>query len=96
MPVSRYLTPCISPPAGLNSDAGVFFFHYFAVYILALVYVSIGTFLSTAMPTFEVAQALLGIIAPLLFLFGGLWSPPSQMAPGCVWCCAMSERAQLA
>lgn len=72
---------------GLEASGGVFFFHYLVVLTLATVYVSIGMTLAAAMPTFEVAQALLGLIAPLFFLYGGLWSPPSQMAAGARWFC---------
>ena len=42
---------------------------------------------SSVVPTFEVAQALLGLLGPLFFLFGGLWSPPPQMAAGARWFC---------
>ena len=42
-------------------------------------------FFSVAAPTFEVAQAIVQVLAPLFFLFGGMWSPPSQMAPGAKW-----------
>ena len=62
-------------------------FHLFACYVLALVYVSIGMWISAFAPTFEVAQAVLGLLGPLFFLFGGLWSPPPQMAIGARWFC---------
>ena len=75
---------------GLSSDPNTFFFHLFVSYVLAVVYVSIGMFLAAAMPTFEVAQAFLGVIAPLFFLFGGLFSPISAMAPGARWFCYVS------
>ena len=64
-----------------------FGFHYFASLVLAVVYVSIGMWVSSMVPTFEVAQALLGLLGPLFFLFGGLWSPPPQMAAGARWFC---------
>ncbi len=41
------------------------------MYVLGIVYISIGNTLSSAMPTFEVAQAFLGVLGPLFFLFGG-------------------------
>ena len=64
-----------------------FGFHYFVSYVLAVVYVSIGMWVSSVVPTFEVAQALLGLLGPLFFLFGGLWSPPPQMVIGARWFC---------
>lgn len=64
-----------------------FGFHYFVSFVLAVVYVSIGMWVSSVVPTFEVAQALLGLLGPLFFLFGGLWSPPPQMAIGARWFC---------
>ena len=67
--------------------AGVFFFHMLVCYALALVYMSLGQMIAAAVPSFEVAQALVGLIGPLYFLFGGLWSPPSQMIPGASWFC---------
>ncbi len=78
-------TPIIYFMIGLSPAPSVFFFHYFATFILTLVYISIGQALAAGCPTFEVAQALLGIIAPLFFLYGGLWSPPSQQAAGSKW-----------
>jgi len=64
-----------------------FGFHYLACVVLAVVYVSIGMTVASFVPTFEVAQAVLGLLGPLFFLFGGLWSPPPQMAEGARWFC---------
>ena len=64
-----------------------FGFHYLAVLVLAVVYISIGMAVASFVPTFEVAQAVLGLLGPLFFLFGGLWSPPPQMADGARWFC---------
>ena len=74
---------------GLRPEAGAFFFHALISYTLAVVYISIGQCVSSLVPTFEVAQAVLGILGPLFFLFGGLWSPPSQMADGASWFCVI-------
>jgi hypothetical protein len=70
---------------GLSTSPATFFFHTFAVYILGCVYVSIGQALAASMPTFEVAQAFLGILGPLFFLFGGMFQ--SMRASYC--CCAL-------
>ena len=69
----------------LSADPHVFFWHYLCTIVLASVYISIGIFFSYASPTFEVAQAIVQILAPLFFLFGGMWSPPSQMPAGSKW-----------
>ena len=69
----------------LSPEPSVFFFHYLITIVLAAVYISIAMFLAAVSPTFEVAQAIAQIIGPLFFLFGGMWSPPSQMAPGAKW-----------
>lgn len=69
----------------LSPEADTFFFHYFACVVLAYVYWFLGTTIAYAVPTIEVAQALGGLLLPIFFLFGGLWSPPSQMTAGAAW-----------
>jgi energy-coupling factor transporter ATP-binding protein EcfA2/ABC-type multidrug transport system permease subunit len=73
--------------AGLSPAADTVLFHLVAVFFLVLVYASLGEAIATAMPSFEVAQASLAVLGPLYFLFGGLWSPPAQMADGTRWLC---------
>jgi ATP-binding cassette subfamily G (WHITE) protein 2 (SNQ2) len=80
LPISYFLL-------GLSSDAGTFFFHYLATLVLCFTYWCLGAALAALLPTFEVIQALAGVLMPLFFLFGGLWSPPSQMASGASWFC---------
>jgi ABC-type multidrug transport system ATPase subunit/ABC-type multidrug transport system permease subunit len=63
----------------------VFFFHYLVVLTLGYAYFCLGSGLAALLPTFEAAQAFAGILLPLFFLFGGLFSPPSQMVPGAAW-----------
>jgi hypothetical protein len=63
---------------GLKASASVFFTHYLATYILALVLVSFGQAVAASMPSFDTAQAVVGILAPILFLFGGMFSKPSR------------------
>ena len=58
----------------LDPDVSIVFTHFLSVYILATVYFFLGHTVASASPTFEVAQALLGAIGPLLFLFGAWWS----------------------
>lgn len=65
---------------GLIPSGTAWAFHLLCCYTLATVYISMGTMVASLAPTFEVAQAILGLLGPLFFLFGGLWSPPSQMA----------------
>ena len=70
---------------GLTPDAGAFFTHYLATLILALVFVSFGGAVASSMPSFDSAQAVVGLLAPILFLFGGMFSKPSSMPPGSKW-----------
>ena len=70
---------------GLSPSPQVFFFTYLVTFVLGFVYFSLGVFIATSLPTFEVAQAILGVLGPLFFLFGGLWSPPPQMTAGARW-----------
>lgn len=70
---------------GLKVAADIWAFHIFVSFTLALVYVSLGSAVANIVPTFEVGQAILGLLGPLFFLFGGLWSPPSQMFIGARW-----------
>lgn len=69
----------------LSPAADVFFFHYLVTLVLAYTYFCLGVALANLMPTFEAAQALAGLLLPLFFLFGGLFSPPSQMVAGAQW-----------
>jgi ABC-type multidrug transport system permease subunit len=41
---------------GLSASPSVFFFTYLVTYVLCLVYFSLGVFIATSLPTFEVAQ----------------------------------------
>lgn len=70
---------------GLSPNASIFFTHYFCTYILALVLVSFGNSVAATLPSFDTAQAAVGILAPILFLFGGMFSKPSSMPPGAKW-----------
>lgn len=71
----------------LRDDAEVFFFHYAVTLVLSVVYSTLGQFIAATLPTMDVAQAVVGLLAPLFFLFGGMWSPPSQMVAGARWFC---------
>jgi ABC-type multidrug transport system permease subunit len=70
---------------GLKASASVFFTHYLATFTLALVLVSFGQTVAASVPSFDTAQAVVGILAPILFLFGGMFSKPSSMPPGSKW-----------
>jgi ABC-type multidrug transport system permease subunit len=72
---------------GLIPSGAAWGFHMLVCYTLATVYISMGTMVASIAPTFEVAQAILGLLGPLFFLFGGMWSPPSQMFMGAKWFC---------
>ena len=61
---------------GLAPSAPVFFTHYLATFTLALVLVSFGQSVAATMPSFDTAQAVVGILAP------SEWRPPaSSLAP---------------
>jgi ABC-type multidrug transport system permease subunit len=70
---------------GLSSNAGVFFFHYLVAVLLGLTLVSLGHMVGAALPSFDVAQAVIGTAAPILFIFGGLFQAPSKMPEGSRW-----------
>jgi ABC-type multidrug transport system ATPase subunit/ABC-type multidrug transport system permease subunit len=70
---------------GLSSDASTFFSHYIISFALALVFISIGHLMAAAMPSYEVAMSAAGAIAPLTFLFGGMFAPVPSMPAGARW-----------
>eukprot|EP00455_Lapot_gusevi_P018849 TRINITY_DN2035_c0_g1_i2.p1 TRINITY_DN2035_c0_g1~~TRINITY_DN2035_c0_g1_i2.p1 ORF type:complete len:192 (-),score=59.94 TRINITY_DN2035_c0_g1_i2:347-922(-) len=78
-------TPVIYFMMGLTSNPSIFFFHYLCTYVLALVFFSIGQVVSVLMPSYETAQAAAGTLAPLCFLFGGLFAPVPSMPMGTRW-----------
>ena len=70
---------------GLSADPAVFFFHYAVTFTVSLVFVQIGFLCAGTLPGYEVAQAVSGMLAPLTFLFGGLFAPVPSMPPGSQW-----------
>lgn len=74
----------LAAPEGVSA-ASTYFFHFLVTFIQALVFVGLGQFIAAAAPSFDVAQAIIGTCAPVLFLFGGMFSPPSKMPPGSRW-----------
>lgn len=74
----------VAPVPGTTA-AATFFFQYFVVFTLGFVFVSLGQLVAAVMPTFDLAQAVVGLLIPILFLFGGLFQPPSLMPPGTRW-----------
>jgi ABC-type multidrug transport system ATPase subunit/ABC-type multidrug transport system permease subunit len=67
---------------GFNPKPGYFFFYIFLVSILAYVFICMGQWAAAYFPTAEVAQAVIGLVIPLAFLFGGLYLPKSQIPNG--------------
>jgi hypothetical protein len=47
---------------GLRADIAAWAFHMLVSVTLVVVYISLGTFVSNIVPTFEVAQVILGLI----------------------------------
>ena len=70
---------------GLAASAVPFFTHLFTVFLLALVLVSFGHTVANTAANFDVAQACIGTFAPILFLFGGMFSKPTSMPAGARW-----------
>lgn len=70
---------------GLSSNYFDYFFHYLVVMLLGLVFMSFGFLFSSSLPTYETAQAVAGAVAPLTFLFGGLFAPVPSMPVGIRW-----------
>ena len=67
---------------GFNPKPGYFFFYIFLVSILGYVFISMGQWAAAFFSTAEVAQAIIGLVIPLAFLFGGLYLPKSQIPNG--------------
>lgn len=59
------------------------------VFIACCVYWCLGLLLASALPAFEAAQAMSGLLSPLFFLFSGMWAPRSQIVPGASWCASI-------
>ena len=86
---------CITPlyfMVGFPALAGRYFFYILVVALLAYSFVSLGQLAAALFPTAEVAQAVVGLIIPLAFLFGGLYlqkplipNGASNGHPGIYW-----------
>ena len=68
--------------AGFSSDPEQFFFYCLIVFLLTYVFISLGQWAAAYFPTAEVAQAVIGLVIPLAFLFGGLYLPQPQIPNG--------------
>ena len=64
--------PIIYYMVGFNSDSAAFWFYAFVSWVFCLVFVSIAQVVAAVMPSVNVAQAVVGLVIPILFLFGGL------------------------
>ena len=67
---------------GFNPKPGYFFFYIFLVSVLSYVFISMGQWAAAYFSTAEVAQAIIGLVIPLAFLFGGLYLPKSEIPDG--------------
>ena len=68
--------------AGFSSDPEQFFFYLLIVFLLTYVFICLGQWAAAYFPTAEVAQAVIGLVIPLAFLFGGLYLPQPQIPNG--------------
>jgi hypothetical protein len=64
---------------GLGASGGAFAFavNYLTVFLLSLTMVLLGNTVANASPSFEMAQAAIGAITPILMLYAGLYSKGS-------------------
>jgi hypothetical protein len=67
---------------GFSTDPGEYFFYMLGVFMLTYVFISLGQWAAAYFPTAEVAQAVIGLVIPLAFLFGGLYLPKPQIPNG--------------
>ncbi|RYY30949.1 ABC transporter permease, partial [archaeon] len=77
--------PIIYFMVGFNPDGGAFFFYALVTFIFSVVFTSIAQFSSALMPSIQIAQAVIGLIIPLLFLFGGLFLREPSIPRGWKW-----------
>ena len=76
-----------------GGGAAEFWTAYLTLYVLVLACVLLGATVANALPSLELAQAALGIITPILMLYGGLYSKVELSAcfhrtrPGHPLCC---------
>jgi ABC-type multidrug transport system permease subunit len=67
---------------GFSAKPGEYFFYMLTVFMLTYVFVALGQWAAAYYPTAEVAQAVIGLVIPLAFLFGGLYLPKPQIPNG--------------
>jgi ABC-type multidrug transport system permease subunit len=67
------VVPVIYFMVGFNATAPAFFFYLFVVWVFTIVFVSLGQFAAAYFSSIDVAQAVVGLVIPILFLFGGLF-----------------------
>ena len=70
---------------GFNPDPAVFFFYMFVVWLVSVVFTSIGQAVAASLATADVAQAVVGLVIPILFLMGGLFISAPQLPRGWQW-----------
>ena len=70
---------------GLAPVASTFFTHALVTFLLGATLVSFGHTVVACVPNFDLAQAVVGTLAPIMFLFGGMFSKVSSMPPGSRW-----------
>ena len=68
--------------AGFSTHADQYFFYILTVFMLSYTFVCMGQWAAAYFPTAEVAQAVIGLVIPLAFLFGGLYLPKPQIPNG--------------
>jgi ABC-type multidrug transport system ATPase subunit/ABC-type multidrug transport system permease subunit len=70
---------------GLDSDAAVFWRHYFIVYLLVMCYIAMASFLSSAAPDNTVAGIYQTIYFGIFNIFSGISVPLPRVPRGWLW-----------
>lgn len=73
---------CFYFMAGFNPAPDYYFFYMLVCIMLSYLFISLGLYASAHFPTVEVAQAVVGAVIPIAFLFGGLYLPKPQARGG--------------
>lgn len=79
------VVPIVYFMVGFEPTAGAFFFYLLTVWVLTILMTSLGQLAAACIATVEVAQGVLSVFIPLLFVFGGLFLPGPSIPIGWRW-----------
>lgn len=80
------IVPIVYFMVGFRASADAYFFYVLTVYILCVLMTSLGQLAAACIATADVAQAVVGFVIPLLFVFGGALHqvPPTITTDGLI------------